>query len=115
MARRWTPAIVAALLLPAAAAHAQGPEALIKRGVELRRQGEDQAALREFQRAHALAPTPRAAAQIGLAEQALERWTDAEAHLNEALRARNDPWIRKNRAVLEESLRTVRGRIQPAA
>src|SRR5262245_7061850 len=62
-------------------------EALIKSGVSLREQGKDEAALREFQRAHELSRAPRALAQIALAEQALGRWIDAEAHLEEALTA----------------------------
>lgn len=101
-------ALLAALAAPAPAAEA---EAFIRRGIDLRRKGEDGAALEEFRRAYELAPTPRAAAQMGLAAQAVERWLDAEAHLAEALRARSDPWIRRNRAVLEDSLRAVRGRI----
>jgi hypothetical protein len=86
-------------------------EAGIKRGIELRRKGEDEAALREFEKAQALAPTPRGAAQTGLCEQQLERWLDAELHINEALRGVRDPWIRKNRKVIEESLATVRSKI----
>jgi hypothetical protein len=86
-------------------------EAIIKHGVDLRKRGEDEAALREFQRAYDLAPTPRASAQMGLAEQALGRWPDSETHLDKALAAREDPWIAKNRAVLEESLRVVHSRV----
>ncbi len=86
-------------------------EQLIRHGVELRRKGQDEAALRDFQRANEIAPSGRATAQIGLAEQALERWVDAEEHLSEALRAKTDPWIQKNRTVLEDSLRTVSGHV----
>ncbi len=106
----------AAALLLATAGIAQAQPAIeaeagIKRGIELRRRGEDEAALREFEKAQALAPTPRGAAQTGLCEQQLERWLDAELHINEALRGVRDPWIRKNRKVIEESLATVRSKI----
>jgi hypothetical protein len=93
----------------ARATPAEEAEAMIRRGVELRRQGNDSAALQEFRRAYEISASPRAAAQMGLAEQALQSWVDSERHLAEALRARTDPWIRlrKNRETLEESRRTV--------
>lgn len=87
------------------------PEALIQRGIELRRQGKDFEAFEYFKKAHDLAPTPRAKAQLGLVEQALSRWTDAEVHLEAALQARRDPWIQRNQAILEQSLRTVRAHV----
>lgn len=90
------------------AAHAEDADALIHKGIELRKQGKDQDALEVFRRAQALAPTPRAAAQLGFAEQALGRWVDAYEHVDDALHAANDPWIAKNRPVLESSLATIR-------
>jgi hypothetical protein len=78
-------------------------DAAIRRGVELRRHGEDQKALDEFRKAYTAGKTPRALAQMGLAEQALGRWADAETHLQQALAAPNDPWVRKNVAVLKGS------------
>ena len=86
-------------------------EALIRRGVELRKRGDDRAALQELQRAYRLARSPRAAAQLGFAEQALAMWPQAETHVSESLRAKDDPWINKNRAVIEESLRTIRAHV----
>jgi hypothetical protein len=86
------------------AAHAEDPDALIKHGVELRRAGRDQEALEQFRRANELAPSPRALAQIGLAEQALGRWPEAEDHVTQALASAQDAWIAKNRATLEKSL-----------
>ena len=46
-------------------------EAAISKGIELRRQGRDRDALTEFQKAVGLHKTPRAVAQVALAEQAL--------------------------------------------
>lgn len=86
-------------------------EEIIRGGVELRRRGDDEGALREFRRAYERSPTARAAAQMGLAEQNLRRWVDAEGHLAEALAAREDPWIRQNRKVLEAQLRLVSSKI----
>lgn len=82
-------------------------EAHISRGLELRRSGDDRGALPEFEKAYEIAHTPRAAAQLGLVEQALGRWSDADAHLGEAIRARDDPWIEKNRAALQKALHLV--------
>ena len=104
-------------VLDGGARAADDEEASIRRGVELRKRGDDRAALPEFERAYRLARSPRAAAQLGFAEQALAMWPQAETHVSEALRATDDPWINKNRAVIEESLRTIRshvGRIEIA-
>jgi tetratricopeptide (TPR) repeat protein len=96
--------LVVAVLLGAAAAQARRPsdaDAAIQRGVQLRRQGDDQAGLEQFQRAYELERTPRALAQIGLAQVALGRWVEASDALANALAAADDPWIQKNRATLE--------------
>jgi hypothetical protein len=93
----------ALVLIAPAAVRAQDADALIKQGVELRRAGQDQAALEQFRRAYDVEPTPRALAQMGLAEQALARWVDGEAHLARALEAAQDPWISKYRGTLEGS------------
>jgi hypothetical protein len=84
---------------------------LAKQGIELRRRGDDPRALPLFERAHKIAPTPRSAIQLGTVEQALGRWADAEEHLAQGLRTPGDPWIKKNRAVIDESLRTVKTHI----
>ncbi|WP_394846935.1 hypothetical protein LZC95_05640 [Pendulispora brunnea] len=91
----------------ASPASAEDPNALIEHGVALREQGRDEEALAEFRKAYALAPTPRAQAQMGLAEQALGLWLAAEEHVRDALKSDADPWIQKNRAALEQSLRTI--------
>jgi hypothetical protein len=93
----------AALALAPQVAHADDADALIKQGVERRRAHDDQGALELFRRAYDLAATPRALAQIGLAEQALGRWGDAETHLSAALERAADPWIAKYQSTLEAS------------
>ena len=55
--------------------------------------------------------TPRAAGQLGLAEQALGRWEDAERHVGEALHAAGDAWVVKNRAILDEALGAIQGHL----
>ncbi len=96
---------VSALVLLAApsVAFAQpgpSPDALIEHGVELREQGHDDLALVEFERALRMAPTPRARAQVGLAEQALGHWARAEEHLAEVLATAGDAWVEAHRQVL---------------
>src|SRR4051812_16131890 len=94
---RWCAAALglASLLAsgPTVAQVADPAEAAIRRGVDLRRQGQDDQALQEFKKAYELSPSPRAIAQIGLAEQALGRWVDAETHLEAALGSKTDAWI----------------------
>jgi hypothetical protein len=68
---------------------------------------DDEAAAREFRKAYDLVPTPRAAAQLGLAKQALGLWEDAERYVSEAMRAPKDEWVAKNRATLNDALGTI--------
>lgn len=101
---------LAAIALVAAAAPARAdddPEALIAHGVALREQGKDDEALAEFRRAFAIAPTPRARAQMALAEQALGLWAPAEEHLGAALKEAKDPWIQRNKAPLAQSMKII--------
>jgi hypothetical protein len=85
---------------------ADNAEAHVRRGLELRRSGDDAAALAEFESAQALAPTPRVRAQIGLALQALGRWREAEEVELEVLSEHPDPWVRDHADLLRESLAT---------
>jgi hypothetical protein len=88
---------------------------LIRHGIELRKVHDNDGAAREFQQAHDQVHSPRAAGQLGLAEQALGRWDDAERHVGEALRSRGDRWVAKNRATLDEALGTIQthlGRVE---
>jgi hypothetical protein len=105
--------ILAALLALACptrawAGDAEDADALITRGVDLREHGKDDEALAVFKQALARSPTPRARAQVALAEQALGMWVAAEADLLSALGAKDDAWIVKNRAPLEGALGVVR-------
>lgn len=88
---------------------AAGDEAdrLTREGIELRRAGKDEKALELFQRAESLESSPRVRAQIGMAEQALGRWVAADRDLAAALRFTEDPWIRKNRVILERATQLV--------
>lgn len=92
-------------------AKAREAEVYVKRGVALRRSGNDVAALREFQKAWDIAKTPRASAQLGLCQQSLGQWAPAQARLLEALAAKDDPWISGNRPVLEGALASAREHI----
>lgn len=74
---------------------------MLRRGVELRRQGDDAAALAAFTAAYAALPDARAAAQLATTHQALGHWVEADRLLGEALAAASDPWIvRGTRAAL---------------
>src|SRR6185437_14986654 len=92
----------------AAPARADDPDALIDQGLELREHGKDADALALFERAYSASPTPRAKAQIALAEQALGRWAAAEKDLVAALASSGDPWIVKYKDALDGALATVR-------
>ncbi len=98
------------LVAVADVARADDPEAeaMIAKGVELREKGKDEDALALFKKAYAKSPSPRARAQVALAEQALGMWVAAEADLAAALAAEADPWIGKNRAALEGALGVIR-------
>jgi hypothetical protein len=94
---------------PASAPVRQSDQAdeLIRQGVELRKSGKDDKALEAFRTSFQLQPTPRAQAQMALAEQALGLWVDAERDLKEALRAPTDPWVSKNAKALSGAMATV--------
>ncbi|HET6149518.1 MAG TPA: hypothetical protein VFH68_18420 [Polyangia bacterium] len=109
----WQASVAAslAIALAAATALAEDVDAILRKGNDLRRGGRDREALSEFQRAARINETPRVTAQIALAEQALGLWVAAEAHMTKALAAGTDPWIAKNRPILESALGTVRTHI----
>ncbi len=86
-------------------------EDLIRRAIDMRRSGDDQGAQPLFREAYDLSHSPRAAAQLGFCEQALGRWPDAESHMGESLRGTNDPWVKKNRSVIEQALVLIKSRI----
>jgi tetratricopeptide (TPR) repeat protein len=76
-------------------------DALIQKGIDLRKAGEDRQALAEFERAFSLYGSVRALAQMALAEQALGLWREAHEHLQRALLTTDDPWIEEHRATLD--------------
>lgn len=92
-------------------AHAETGTELIERGLQLREQGRDAEALQLFEEAYRLSPSPRALAQIGLVQQALGEWVEAERRLTEALSQPSDPWIRRHRQSLTDALGVVRRRL----
>lgn len=99
--------LIIGLGAPASAAEADEPERLIRAGNDLRRKGDDLRAFGYLQRAYDIAHTPRAASQLGLCEQALGRFGEAEAHLSEAL-STHDAWVDAKRASLESTRAVVR-------
>ena len=86
-------------------------DAIVAKGVELRRQGKDAEALAEFQRALKIQNSPRVAAQAALAEQALGLWTNAEEDLTAAMSHEGDPWIKKNRATLAKAMEVIQSHL----
>jgi hypothetical protein len=101
-----TVSILLRSVVAAPAATTDGPEALIDRGVQLRREGKPVEALELFERANAGASSARALAQMGLSEMSLHRWADAEGHLEAALARHDSEWITNAQThdALEKSL-----------
>ena len=95
---------------PAVAAD-ESAESLIRRAIEMRRRLDDEGALVLLRQAYDMSHSPRAAGQLGICEQALGRWVDAETHLLEALKDASDAWVKKNNATLLQSLSIVKGKI----
>jgi hypothetical protein len=107
--------VCAVLAIVPPVARAAGPETeadtLIARGLELRRQEKQLEALDLFQRAHAVAPSPRTLGQMGLVEASLQLWTAAEDHVTAALATPSDPWVRTNSGFLTRALATAKGHV----
>jgi hypothetical protein len=102
--------IAFSLALGQGQARADGDEsdALINQGLKAMRKGDYQAALEAFQRAHQARPSTRSRTEIGLAEQALHRWAEAETDLAGTLSEKaEDPWLESHRALLEKALTDV--------
>jgi len=93
------------------AADDKAADAMIAKGLELRREGRSLEAVAIFQKANEIAPSPRSAGQLGLAESAIDRWGDAEQHLNTSLASPEDPWVKDHRALLEQALTLVGSRM----
>lgn len=95
-------------LLWAPALYAQSAAEAVRRGVALRREGNDTAALAAFVTAWELEASGQTAAHLGTTHQALGHWMEAERFLERALQPPHDAWIVRNRAALEEALSVVR-------
>jgi hypothetical protein len=107
------PLLIAALLWATsssvgAVAAEPSADALIEQGLGLRREGKPEQALELFRQAHAIAPSSRTFGQMGLVETSLKRWVDGENHLSLSLANPDDHWVAKNRAFLDEALRSCR-------
>jgi hypothetical protein len=99
------------IFIPGQAQAQEDPNKLIGDGILLRKQGQNEEAARLFQRAYLMTKSVRALAHLGTAEYDLQRWLDAEIHLAEALRTRNDPWIEERRAMIKQTLDWARGKL----
>jgi len=86
-------------------------ETLIEQANRLRSRGQDQKALPLMKEAYDLAPSPRTAGQLGLAELAVGYWLEADRHLDEALAAPTHPWVAKNRAALRSAQKSARSHL----
>ncbi|MDO9015428.1 MAG: PEGA domain-containing protein [Deltaproteobacteria bacterium] len=94
-------------LAGAARAQTVDPEAEHQRGIALRNEHRDAEALVVFRGLYERSGEVRALARMALAEAALSRWADSEAHLQRAL-STDDAWVTQNRASLDVALATVR-------
>lgn len=95
----------------ASRAHADSAEDLLRRGFELRKAGRDIDAVAVFKDLIKIDSSPRAVAQLGLAEQAAGMWVEADEQVGTALRATRDPWIKKNQVALRKAFETIQERL----
>jgi hypothetical protein len=106
--------ISATLLGAPSVAQAQqdDPNKLMAEGIVLRKQGgQDEEAARLFQKAYDISHSVRAVAHLGTTEYNLKRFVEAEVHLAEALRSRNDPWIEERRTPIKQTLDLTRAEL----
>jgi hypothetical protein len=87
-------------------------EPSVARGIELRRAGQDAAALAVFQEALARAPgSTRVKVHLASTHQALGQWLEAERYLSDVLSEPEGAYIRRHRATLERAYEFVDRRI----
>lgn len=91
----------------AEAVDAAKAEELIRQANDQRKQGHDERAVPLLRQAYEIARSARTAGQLGLAEMALGYWVAAAGHLEEALTEERNPWVEKNRPVLDKALQNV--------
>jgi len=101
---------IATLVLGTHFASAQS-EPSLRHGVERLVAGDSTGALAEFQRVYDQTHSAVALAQMGLAEQALERWAEAETHIRLALAVQGDPWVEQQREALTSTYAAIRQHI----
>jgi hypothetical protein len=96
-------------------AHAQESaevEAILKRGIQLRRDGQDEAALAVFQEAEAQAPNSvRVLLHVATAAQAASKWLLADEYLKRADSHNTDQYYQKYRAEIDEVRATTAQRV----
>lgn len=96
----------------AQAAESPAVEALLERGIELRRQGSDSEALKLFRQAEAKAPrSVRAMLHVATAAQAAGKWVMASAYLKKVSRYSNDPYYRRYRDSIAQVERAIAQRV----
>jgi hypothetical protein len=99
-------AVAAALVSISRSASAQESaevEAILKRGIQLRRDGQDEAALAVFQEAEAQAPNSvRVLLHVATAAQAASKWLLADEYLRRADSHNTDPYYIKYRNEIDE-------------
>ncbi len=103
--------ILVLVVQPAAAKADGGTDALLHEGVELRRARRDAEALAVFERALAIDGSPRTRAQVGLAEQALGLWVEAERDLGSALADGRGAWFEQHNGALRSAQDEVRAHL----
>jgi hypothetical protein len=87
-------------------------EAILKRGIQLRRDGQDEAALAVFQEAEAQAPSSvRVLLHVATAAQAASKWLLADEYLKKADSHNNDPYYIRYRAEIDEVRSTTAQRV----
>jgi len=106
---------VAALVSVSNSASAQESaevEAILKRGIQLRKDGQDEAALAVFQEAEAQAPNSvRVLLHVATAAQAASKWLLADEYLKKADTHKNDPYYIRYSNEIEEVRNTTAQRV----
>jgi hypothetical protein len=88
--------------ISSAADESPAVEALIQRGIQLRRTGDDEAALAVFLQAESEAPTSvRVLLHVVTAAQAAGKWLMAEEYMRRVNRDKEDPYYRRHRVSIE--------------
>lgn len=108
-------AVAMTLTTVSRSAHAQESqevETILKRGIQLRRDGQDEAALAVFQEAEAQAPNSvRVLLHVATAAQAASKWLLADEYLKRADSHNTDPYYQKYRAEIDEVRATTAQRV----